>query len=93
MYNVNGNEPKNIYFSSEKRIIGKDESRVQIVIVNEGVSRLHAMIVRDDSGYKVEDLNSTNGTWVNGKQLAPRVPCVLHEGDKVRFAEAEYIFR
>lgn len=93
LYSVYGKEPKNICFLKEKRIIGKDASRVQICIPNDGVSRLHAMIVHDESGYKVEDLNSTNGTWVNGKRLTPREPYALHDGDKVSFAEAEYIFR
>jgi len=36
-----------------------------------GVSRLHAAIGRTPTGYNVEDLASSNGTWLNGVRLAP----------------------
>lgn len=93
LYGVQNAEPQCIYFSDTKRIIGKDSSRVQICILQGSVSRAHALIFRDGNDYKVEDLNSTNGTWVNGEPLLPRNPRVLKEGDRVRFAEVEYIFR
>ena len=91
--NVQGGNPQYIYFSETKKIIGKNKEYVQICISAESVSRIHAMILRKGDEYIVEDLNSTNGTWVNGKALVPRNSCVLKEGDKVRFAEVEYIFR
>ena len=90
---VQNMEPQYIYFSDTKKIVGKDTKRVQVCIPQGGVSRVHALLLRENSEYKVEDLNSTNGTWVNGKVLIPREPYVLKEGDKVRFAEMEYIFR
>jgi hypothetical protein len=93
LYNVKGEEPQYIYFSDVKKVIGKDAERVQICVLNNGVSRLHAMIVREEDQYIVEDLNSTNGTWINGKRLSSREPYILQEGDRVYFAEAEYIFR
>src|SRR4051812_16303075 len=34
-----------------------------------GVSRIHCRVVRDDDGFFVEDLGSTNGTYVNGTQV------------------------
>lgn len=52
-----------------------------------GVSREHAVIRRTDEGYVIEDLGSTNGTWVNAKRLAPYDPCALHHGDQLRLAE------
>lgn len=45
------------------------------------VSRRHARIIHDSQNWQVEDLNSTNGTWVNGKRLTPGVPCPLKIGD------------
>lgn len=93
LYSVQNIEPQYIYFSDTKKIVGKDAKRVQVCIPQGGVSRVHALLLREDSEYMVEDLNSTNGTWVNGKALIPREPYVLKEGDKVRFAEMEYIFR
>ncbi len=93
LYSLQNIEPQYIYFSDSKKIVGKDVKRAQVCIPQGGVSRVHALLLREDSEYMVEDLNSTNGTWVNGKALIPREPYVLKEGDKVRFAEMEYIFR
>jgi hypothetical protein len=38
-----------------------------------GVSRRHAMIRADENGYKIIDLNSSNGTWLNGQILIPTI--------------------
>ena len=93
LYNLQNIEPKFIYFGDVKKIIGKDSGRVQVCIPHESVSRVHALMVKENETCIIEDLNSTNGTWVNGQALVPRTPCILKEGDKVRFAEIEYIFR
>jgi pSer/pThr/pTyr-binding forkhead associated (FHA) protein len=62
----------------------------------QGVSRLHAVIRRDDRGIFLIDLGSINGTLVNGRCLLPHQLCPLHAGDEislgrlvmhVRFAE------
>jgi two-component system cell cycle response regulator len=50
-------------------------------LLEEGISRLHARITRDGAAVTVEDLGSTNKTFVNGKELAD--PQVLAEGDQV----------
>lgn len=48
------------------------------------VSRRHARIVRKDRGYFVEDLGSTNGTYINrGRRLLPGNSQMLNDGDEV----------
>ena len=49
------------------------------------VSRRHARIKRDESGrFVIEDLGSTNGTFVNrGRRLIPGNPHILNDGDEV----------
>lgn len=48
------------------------------------VSRRHARIVRNGGGYFIEDLGSTNGTYVNrGRRLLPGNPQSLSDGDEV----------
>jgi hypothetical protein len=48
------------------------------------VSRRHAKIYRNNSVYFIEDLGSTNGTYVNrGRRLLPGNPQVLSDGDEV----------
>lgn len=49
-----------------------------------GVSRLHAVIRRDDRGIFLIDLDSINGTMINGRRLPPHQPYPLHSGDEVR---------
>jgi two-component system, cell cycle response regulator len=57
-------------------------------IQDNSVSRRHARIEPTTDGYAVSDLNSTNGTFVNDKQLAEPLP--LHDGDYVRVGNCLY---
>ena len=48
------------------------------------VSRRHARIIFRNGSYMVEDLGSTNGTFVNrGRRLLPGAPQVLSDGDEI----------
>jgi hypothetical protein len=48
------------------------------------VSRRHARIIRRNGAYLIEDLGSTNGTFVNrGRRLLPGSPQVISEGDEI----------
>jgi hypothetical protein len=49
-----------------------------------GVSRLHATIDYTPQGPTITDLESGNGTVLNGQKLVPRQPHVLRYGDEVR---------
>ncbi len=52
-----------------------------------GVSRKHAIIHRTGAEYTIEDLESTNGTYVNKKRILPHVPQVIKPGDELRFGK------
>ena len=45
-----------------------------VVIEHKSVSRRHAVVVRGLRGFAVRDLDSTNGTRVNGQRCAGHVP-------------------
>lgn len=48
------------------------------------VSRRHARIIFRDGNYMIEDLGSTNGTFVNrGRRLIPGTPHTLNDGDEI----------
>jgi len=49
-----------------------------------GISRRHARIHFLDGHFLLEDLESLNGTSLNGRQLRPYLPEVLHDGDEVK---------
>ena len=51
------------------------------------VSRVHCRFTLDAGGLGVEDLDSTNGTWVNGRKVA-RAPLIA--GDRVKFGRVEF---
>ena len=59
----------------------------EIVIDDVEVSRRHAQIIRQPDGtYVVEDLGSTNGTFVNGRRSVGLTP--LQHGDVIDFGES-----
>lgn len=62
------------------------------VIDKKSISRLHARITKEQDDYFIEDLNSRNGTWVNGELLNYLEKVHLFEGSKITFAREEYRF-
>lgn len=57
-----------------------------------GVSRHHARFLRRSEGWFLEDLQSTNGTYLNEVRLLPHRPVRLNSGDLVRFGQLTLIF-
>lgn len=55
--------------------------------LEKGVSRRHARILKREGTVVVEDLGSINGTFINGKRLAPYLPEVLHHGDQLQLGK------
>lgn len=62
----------------------------QIRLVADGVSRRHALVAAEKTGFLIRDLKSQNGVFVNGKQVDE---CMLAEGDTIKLGEAELVFR
>jgi len=60
-----------------------------IVLSESSVSSMHAQIIADGDGWKVLNLLSSNGTFVNGKKVVQQ-PIV--EGDMIGFAGSEFVF-
>lgn len=56
------------------------------------VSPIQARIWKKGKEYWIADLNSRNGTFVNGKRLKPEEECLLQPEDKVTFADINYRF-
>ena len=53
------------------------------------MSRRHALIRIDHSAFFVMDLDSTNGTFLNGRRLQPRNQHLLVSGDVLRLGALE----
>lgn len=72
-------------------IIGRRGSYTQAFAGQGYVSGNHARLQYNACGqFEVVDLGSTNGTFVNGQQLAPNMPRVVNVGDIVKFANLEF---
>ncbi len=69
-------------------VIGRG-SEADLVIERDSVSRKHARIVRKGNQYLVEDLNSTNGTYLNDVAISHGV---LRDGDFLKVGNAIYKF-
>ena len=70
-------------------VLGR-EAECDIVIEGSGVSRRHARIVVTDDDYVLEDLASTNGTWVNNARVIDSV--ALSDGDSISLGDQRFLF-
>jgi hypothetical protein len=84
-------EFSNIRLEKKTLQIGHSEDS-DIVIAKDTISRYHARIECADLEFFLEDLNSTNGTFVNEKQLAYKEKRKLKTNDIIRFADVKYRF-
>ena len=71
-------------------VIGRAEDAT-IQIDSPGVSRYHARVLVSDGGATLEDVQSKNGTYLNGTRLAASVP--LSEGDQIKVGKVVLTFR
>ena len=81
-----------IYLNEDLTVIGKLETACDAVISLPTVSRIHAKIRKKEENYFLSDMNSRNGTSVNGRLLRPDEEYQLEPEDEVDFAQARYIF-
>lgn len=71
-----------IYPIEQDEVVLGRESGVDILIDSPGISRRHARIFVENNQYTLEDLGSSNGTFLNGERLRGRL--VLKPGDEIR---------
>jgi hypothetical protein len=77
---VEGNGPPSVDLVPPETLIGRDGS-CHVTIPDSSVSHRHARIYHSDGEWYVEDMGSTNGTFVNDRPLTRAV--VLRPGDTV----------
>lgn len=80
---------KRVDLPTGRSTLGRDNQN-DIIIDADSISLVHARLVEKDGHYRVLNLLSTNGTWVNNKKVSD---APLNNGDTVCFGEAEFVFQ
>ena len=75
-------------------VIGSVENSVDYCITgNTNISRKHACIMKFEDGYYLQDLDTTNGTFVNGMRVMSGRYVKISSGSVIRLAEEEFEFK
>ncbi len=83
-----GDTPQTHTFAAGEVIIGRTEE-CQIILQDPSISRKHAKVVVDQTGVRVLDLKSKNGTKLNGTQI---MEAVLKNGDRLHLGKFQITF-
>lgn len=62
----------------------------QIILKDPYISKKHLKIVEDEGKFYLEDLNSSDGTYVNGERIMDVVE--LKNGDRIRVGQVEFLY-
>lgn len=94
LYGLGACRGEQIRLSRLPCVVGKMQDYVDQVLEDASISRMHAKFSTDREGrITVRDLNSTNGTWLNGERLQPNETRILQQGDHLRLGSMEFVFR
>jgi pSer/pThr/pTyr-binding forkhead associated (FHA) protein len=84
-----GHDPGMIYDLDEAVVLGRGD-QAEIRLEDPFASSRHAHVYRQGNILVIEDLRSTNGTYLNEELL--ETPRPLHPGDSVRIGDSEFTF-
>jgi pSer/pThr/pTyr-binding forkhead associated (FHA) protein len=82
---LSGPSGKRVELGDALVTIGRHEE-CELPLPDDQASRRHARVVPTDAGYLLEDLGSTNGTFVNGERVAE--PRLLSDGDRIEIGHS-----
>ena len=84
---------EHILINKEQFLIGNNPQKCHYsCLSNEAISRFHASIIKHKNDYFIEDNNSTNKTYLNGKAITPKKQYKLKHNDKIKFANEAFSF-
>ena len=79
-----------VYLNKFPFYIGSAKEYADFVPAAEGVSRIHCCVSKKESNYYLSDLNSTNGTYLNGKEIIPGKEALLSANDEIRITSQKF---
>lgn len=74
-------------------VLGRKPEEVDHILSDEGISRRHLMLYQSGDNIYVEDLSSTNGTFINGERITEEQPHLLNEGDILTVGRNRYCLK
>ncbi len=78
------------YYVLNKKLTMGRSSKNTICIKDKFVSKFHLQIFEDKGSYFIEDLNSANGTFLNGEKIEDIIE--LQNGDKIGVGLIQFIY-
>jgi hypothetical protein len=81
-----------IFIDKPSFVIGRIGSQSDYISSNRAVGKLHAEIINRAGVYCIKDLNSRNGTYINGERIVSNVEHSIQNNDRIAFANSEYRF-
>jgi serine/threonine protein kinase len=92
-YMQNGHMAGRAYrFHQDVTTIGRNINENSLIINERTVSRKHAQLWFDGGRWYLGDVQSANGTFLNGVRLQPHQPAVLNDGDTINFGDEIVLF-
>lgn len=76
-------------------VIGRLKEQVDFAVKSPRVGKVHARFFTENGQYFVVDINSKNGTYINGSRtrIESNTPCILHDKDRIMLADSEFTIR
>ena len=74
-------------------IVGSDKRKCQIIIEDVAVSRLHSILYISGKKVFAKDMNTTNGTFINGLKIEPNKEILLSAGDELEFGNTKFVLQ
>ena len=72
--------------------IGRMAEQVDYYIKNPAIGRVHAELTKVSDGYCITDMNTRNGTYINGERIEPNMEQPIKDGDRFMLANEEFQF-
>lgn len=91
---VKTKEPVELVIDKAEYLLGKNSEAVDGALAfNGAISRVHCKIVCEDGQNQLIDLDSANGTFVNGTKLTPNTPVAIDVGDTIQLANSNFTIK
>lgn len=82
-----------IYINKDSFKLGRLQEMSDCVVPAKAVGKVHAEIIKINSDYYIKDLESKNGTFINGNKLVPGEQVLLKDDDLVVLANVSFKFK